>query len=153
MSDFVRKSDVLDLLYVIFDKYKMSTDKNTSIGKSFGTDVFEEIRNMPTAYYIDKVVEELEERQKEYLAGFGVHNNDEMYGVACGLGDAIKIVKQGCAYDDDVCEWESDYEFVSDKYKRETGCGYTFYDLHHAVPFKFCPYCGKKIKVVEQNDN
>ena len=109
----------------------------------------EAVEEQPTDYDIDKVVEELEERQKEYLAGFGVHNNDEMYGVACGLGDAIKIVKQGCAYDDDVCEWHCDYEFVSDKYKRETGCGYTFYDLHHAVPFKFCPYCGKKIKVVE----
>ena len=59
MSDLIRKSDVLDLLYGIFDKYKMSTDKNTSIGKSFGTDVFEEIRNMPTAYSVDKVVEEL----------------------------------------------------------------------------------------------
>lgn len=60
MSDLIRKSDVLDLLYGIFDKYKMSTDKNTSIGKSFGTDVFEEIRNMPTAYSVDKVVEESE---------------------------------------------------------------------------------------------
>ena len=53
------------------------------------------LNNQPTAYDIDKVVEELEERQKEYLAGFGVYNNDEMHGVACGLGDAIEIVKQG----------------------------------------------------------
>ena len=42
----------------------------------------------------EKIIEKLEERQKEYLAGFGVHNNDEMYGIACGLGDAIEIVKQ-----------------------------------------------------------
>ena len=49
----------------------------------------------------------------------------------------------------DVCEWQSDYGFISDKYKIETSCGYTFYDLHHALPFKYCPYCGKKIKVVE----
>ena len=42
----------------------------------------------------EKIIEKLEERQKEYLAGFGVHNNDEMYGIACGLGDAIKIVKE-----------------------------------------------------------
>ena len=62
-----------------------------------------DIDNIPTSYDIDKVVAELEERQKEYLAGFGVHNNDEMYGVACGLGDAIKIVKHGCV-SDDVCE-------------------------------------------------
>ena len=60
----------------------------------------EYIQNMPTAYDIDNVVEELEERQKEYLAGFGVYNNDEMYGVACGLGDAIEIVKQGGVADD-----------------------------------------------------
>ena len=60
MSDLIRKSDVLHLLYGIFNKYRMSTDKNTSIGKSFGTDVFEEIRNMPTAYSANKVVEELE---------------------------------------------------------------------------------------------
>lgn len=61
----------------------------------------------------------------------------------------IEIVKQGGAGTDDVCEWESDYKFISDKYKRVTGCGHEFYDLHHAVPFKYCPYCGKKIKVVE----
>ena len=42
----------------------------------------------------EKIIEELEERQKEYLVGFGIHDNNEMYGVACGLGDAIEIVKQ-----------------------------------------------------------
>ena len=60
MSDLISRSEVLELLYKIFDKYHMATDKNTSIGKSFGTAVFEEIRNMPTAYSVDKVVEELE---------------------------------------------------------------------------------------------
>lgn len=65
-----------------------------------------------------------------------------------GFKEAIEIVKQG-RESDDVCEWESDYKFISDKYKRVTGCGHEFYDLHHAVPFKYCPYCGKKIKVVE----
>ena len=64
-------------------------------------------------------------------------------------GDNIILRKYEENKSDDVCEWKSDYGFVSDKYKRETGCGYTFYDLHHAVPFKYCPYCGKKIKVVE----
>lgn len=49
----------------------------------------------------------------------------------------------------EICIWESNYGFISDKYKRDTSCGYTFYDLHHAIPFKYCPYCGKKIKVVE----
>ena len=42
----------------------------------------------------EKIIKKLEERQKEYLVGFGIHDNNEMYGVACGLGDAIEIVKQ-----------------------------------------------------------
>ena len=99
MSDFVRKSDVLDLLYGIFDKYKMSTDKNTSIGKSFGTDVFEEIRNMPTAYSSDKVVEELEEMKMRYfltIANTGDEKSDFAYeNVGNVLDKAIEIVKQG----------------------------------------------------------
>ena len=90
MSDLIRKSDVLDLLYGIFDKYKMSTDKNTSIGKSFGTDVFEEIRNIPTAYSVDEVVEELKERSKEYNCGLRLYGKpEEMI-----TDEAIEIVKQ-----------------------------------------------------------
>ena len=97
MSDFVRKSDVLDLLYGIFDKYKMSTDKNTSIGKSFGTDVFEEIRNMPAAYSVDKVVEELEENAsrytKKYTTPYG--NNGYRDTKAISIHKATEIVKAG----------------------------------------------------------
>jgi hypothetical protein len=51
--------------------------------------------------------------------------------------------------EEDVCYCQRDYSYISDKYKVQTRCGYTFYDLHHAKPFKYCPYCGKKIKVVE----
>ncbi|MDY3854786.1 MAG: hypothetical protein SO170_07535 [Butyribacter sp.] len=93
------------------------------------------VEEQPTAYDMDKVVEQLE---------------DYLFDKYCIDGDSkiSEIVKQGVV-SDDVCEWKSDYGFVSDKYKRETGCGHTFYDLHHAVPFKYCPYCGKKIKVVE----
>ena len=92
MSDFVRKSDVLDLLYGIFDKYKMSTDKNTSIGKSFGTDVFEEIRNMPTAYSVDKVVYELDKSSNYYECEEQGREHVQMVD----LTEAIEIVKQGC---------------------------------------------------------
>lgn len=90
MSDLIRKSDVLDLLYRIFDKYKMSTDKNTSIGKNFGTDVFEEIRNMQIAYDIGKVVEELETDSSVKLYGSG---NSDNYLIP--VKRAIEIVKAG----------------------------------------------------------
>ena len=95
MSDLIRKSDVLDLLYGIFDKYKMSTDKNTSIGKSFGTDVFEEIRNMPTAYSVDEVVEELESAENYYYDDKFDEEGDLVMFKSIEQSVAIKIVKQG----------------------------------------------------------
>ena len=139
MSDFVRKSDVLDLLYGIFDKYKMSTDKNTSIGKSFGTDVFEEIRNMQIAYDIDKVVEELETNKQNALE---VEESIKEYNV---WNDAIEIVKQG-GVSDDVCEWR-----IVDRPHNlpiyNTSCGKIRMQYTTGVDI-YCNGCGKKIKIV-----
>ena len=122
----------------------MSTDKNTSIGKSFGTDVFKEIKKMPTAYNVDKVIEELEKRKQEYLDGFGVHQDNELYGVACGLGDAIEIVKQGGVSDasDNVCEWI--------KVNGNACKCYTHAEIYDSrvLDWCVCPYCKKKIKIV-----
>ena len=94
MNDLISKSEVLELLYKIFDKYYMSTDKNPSIiSKSFGTesfgiDVFKEIKKMPTAYSVDKVVEELE------LHSFEL-GTDTIPVHYVRLNEAIEIVKQG----------------------------------------------------------
>ena len=88
MNDLISKSEVLELLYKIFDKYHMSTDKNTSVGKSFGTDVFKEIKEMPTAYSVDKIVKELE------LHSFEL-GTDTLPIHYVRLNKAIEIVKQG----------------------------------------------------------
>lgn len=54
--------------------------------------------------------------------------------------DEIILRKYEKNISDDVCEWEySGNVYISCNYKR-------FADLHS---FKYCPYCGKKIKVVE----
>ena len=93
MNDLISKSEVLELLYKIFDEYYMSTDKNPSIiSKSFGTesfgiDVFKEIKKMPTAYSVDKVVEELE------LHSFEL-GTDSLPVHYVRLNEAIEIVKQ-----------------------------------------------------------
>ena len=60
------------------------------------------------------------------------------------LNDAIEIVKQGSDAND-VCECRKlkDYKSLF-----KTSCGYIF----AREGFKYCPYCGKKIKV-KQNDN
>ena len=97
MSDLISKSEVLELLYKIFDEYYMSTDKNPSIliksfgidiFGSFGTDVFKKIKEMPTAYSVDKVVEELE------LHSFEL-GTDSLPVHYVRLNEAIEIVKQG----------------------------------------------------------
>ena len=100
MSDLISKSEVLELLYKIFDKYYMSTDKNPSIiSKSFGTesfgiDVFKEIKEMPTAYDVDKVVEELYEERTEILLSNDYECEIINYCID-NFDKAIEIVKQG----------------------------------------------------------
>lgn len=88
MSDLISRSEVLEMLYKIFDKYQMSTDKNPSRGESFGTDVFKEIKEMPTAYSVDKIIEELE------LHSFEL-GTDTLPAHYVRLNEAIEIVKQG----------------------------------------------------------
>ena len=138
MSELISRSEVLELLYKIFDKYHMSTDKNTSIGKSFGTDVFKEIKEMPTAYSVDKVIEELE------LHSFEL-GTDTLPVHYVRLNEAIEIVKQGGISDDTdaMCEWK--------KYPFDWFTGCDGYKIHNKQG-NYCPRCGKKIKVI-QNDN
>ena len=92
-----------------------------------------------TAYDIDKVIEELEERNKEYNSGLRLHGKPE----EMRTDEAIEIVKQGCA-SDDVCEWKLDGVYLHSPHKPLVSCvtdeGYRYY---------YCPVCGKKIKVVE----
>ena len=111
MSDLISRSEVLELLYKIFDKYHMSTDKNTSVGKSFGTDVFKEIKEMPTAYSVDKVVEEIKTLKEEALGEYNIgeynldnnignsisenYRKDMNEGRCFAYDDAIEIVKAG----------------------------------------------------------
>ena len=94
MSDLISRSEVLELLYKIFDKYRMSTDKNTSIGKSFGTDVFKEIKEMSTAYSVDKVVKELKRIRVKETCNKEKCDTKEICRI-CVVDDAIEIVKQG----------------------------------------------------------
>ena len=128
-----------------FERMKNDTDLCAEMEK-YGEKALKKYLDLqPTVYSVDKVVAELEELQKEYLSGFGVHDDNEMYGVACGLGDAIKIVKRG-GVNDDVCEWIKQYKNYDWQPSCETN---SVYNVAGVGWFKFCPYCGKKIMVVE----
>ena len=108
--------------------------------------IIDTIKKQPTAYSVDEVVEELEERKAlhERLVDYETKNGTvtEKYQHIKAidvLDDAIEIVKQG-GLSDDVCEWK-----MTDTKKMmpyETSCGND--DLYDNS-YKYCPYCGKKI--------
>lgn len=91
------------------------------------------IINQPTAYDIDKVVEEIEKANQGCCNYCGC----DLYS-----DDVIEIVKQG-GVSDDVCEWKQD-DMCETVYRVCGGCFTSAYQKD----FKFCPYCGKKIKIV-----
>ena len=122
------------------------------------------IMEQPTAYNIDKVVEEIktlkEEALGEYNMGeYNLDNNignsisenyrkDMNEGRCFAYDDAIEIVKQGCVSDDtdNVCEWiKYDYRTICPKNHDANNPYWRIPD--NMDKLKYCPYCGKKIKI------
>ena len=93
MSDLISKSETIDLLYQVFEKHSMATDKNDFLG-GFGAELFKNIKAMPTSYSVDKVVEELEIERKTANNTYNSFNMDVDLGRVFGLEKAIEIVKQ-----------------------------------------------------------
>ena len=124
-----------------FKKFMQALCKAGSPYESF----IELLDKQTTAYDIDKVVEELEQKKEEV---------QRMRNTCVALSDlevcdienvtyerSIEIVKHG-GVSDDVCEWHCDM------YGRwHTKC-HTLAD-NDPLEYTYCPYCGKKIKVVE----
>lgn len=103
----------------------------------FISNVIKLIKQMPTAYDIDKVVEKFD---KKYNNSLWIKGNEEF---SITRNELIEIVKQG-GVADDVCEWELDGVYLNSPHKPLVSCvneeNYRYY---------YCPVCGKKIKVVE----
>ena len=89
------------------------------------------------AYDVNKVVEELLALNKNYNDGINLY--EEVAEIP--TEEAIKIVKQG-GVSEDVCKYRQleDYNSLF-----HTSCGHIY---RMGNNFKFCPHCGKKIKVV-----
>ena len=147
MSDLISRSELIK-------HFEAAQSQEDAIGLDFVA-IIDEIKEQPTAYDIDKVVEELEERT-DFLKNCTKYGNKNarqqaesystmmMYEVADLVDDLIEIVKQG-GVSDDVCEWKVKSNYYVTKCSHDTD---VMYGLKQ--DFKFCPYCGKKIKVVEQ---
>ena len=107
------------------------------------------LQDVDTAYDIDKTVEKLNKAKvilaNEYYCKT-IHEKKDCENsncFECCADYLIEIVKQG-GVSDDVCEWKQD-DMCETVYRVCGGCFTSAYQKD----FKFCPYCGKKIKVVE----
>ena len=140
MSDLISRSKVIAVLEQL-EELSLS-------GKMDISNAIYLLENQPTAYNIGKVVEELEQKKEEV---------QRMRNTCVALSDlevcdienvtykrAIEIVKQGGV--SDVCEWKSTQ--INNEWKPSCEPNST-YNVFGVAWFKRCPYCGKKIKVVE----
>ena len=102
-----------------------------------------------TAYDIGKVVEELEENAsrytKKYITPYG--NNGYRDTKAISVNKATEIVKQGVV-SDDVCEYRiTDKVVYASCNNKQIASAFCWFN--ECGDYKYCPYCGKRIKVVE----
>lgn len=109
-GDLISRSMVMDYLReqqanVIIEKNKngfVNADVCDGMSSAIGA-FMNFIMQVPTAYDVDKVVEQLEQQKNQYFRraeeiknGFGENSESEKnYGKACSYDNAIKIVKSG----------------------------------------------------------
>ena len=102
----------------------------------------------PTAYDVDKVVEELVCENCESCSLLEVCAGSKWCGEC--HNKIVEIVKQGIV-SDDVCEWRLCDEEAN---VYDTSCRNPHILIDGAPEennYKYCPYCGKKIKVVDND--
>ena len=145
MSDLISRKKVIDIL-----------EKEKSLRCSYDSDIttfsIERcIRELPTAYLVGKVVEELEETMQDLSVIEVFSHIDFDRTIQSGLDNFLKaynsellrIVKNG-GVDDDVCEWKhiSGGEFIKNPHTNR------FYSNEPSMKNVYCNTCGKKIKIV-----
>ena len=58
MTDLISRQEVIDLMYEVFKKYSVATDKQDELC-GFGTEMFRRIKELPIAFDKEKVVENI----------------------------------------------------------------------------------------------
>ena len=123
-----------------FKKFMQALCKAGSPYESF----IELLDKQTTAYDIDKVVEEFEKIRAKETCNKEKCDKKEICRI-CVVDDAIEIVKQG-GVSDDVCEWTQSGDMAISPH---TFSKYKIKQCDGLYALSACPYCGKKIKVVE----
>lgn len=151
MGDLISRSELLKQLEI--------KPKNSTVPKEvklkdlityYHEKVIEVIEDMPTAYDVDKVVEGLEATKEtafELLKIPKFLKKDLQELVNMCFDEAIEIVKQG-GVSDDVCEYRiTDKVVYASCNNKQIASAFCWFD--ECGDYKYCPYCGKRIKVVE----
>ena len=150
MSDLISRSELIK-------HFEAIQQQENVVGLEFIA-MIDEIKEQPTAYDVDKVVEELKEVMQDLSVIEILSHIDFDSTIQSGLDNFLKaynsellrIVKNGGVYDD-VCEWKytSDGEFIQNPHTKR------LYSNEPSMKNVYCNTCGKKIKAVEwwSNDN
>ena len=126
------------------------TLKDTLLKHRYTTEhnqIFRYIDEQPTAYDADKVAEELKRIRAKKTCNKEKCDTKEICRI-CVVDDAIEIVKQ-CGVSDDLCEWKA----IGANDNWSTSCDKnSTHNVFGVAWFKRCPYCGRKLKIVGDND-
>ena len=143
MSDLISRSELLKRFLVNKDGHRIPERDCDNLEVTVSIkDVKTIIKEQPTAYDIDKIVEKLEKIRAKETCNKEKCDTKEICRI-CVVDDAIEIVKQGGVFDD-VCEWKSasDGEFIQNPHTKR------LYSNEPSMQNVYCNTCGKKIKVV-----
>ena len=157
MSDLISRSELLKAMNT-WDKFgydchrglvRIDSTNEEYVPYVRYEDMVKCVNDMQTAYSINKIVKELEELKMRYfltIANTGDEKSDFAYeNVGNALDKAIEIVKQ-CGVSDDFCEWTQSGDMAISPH---TFSKYKIKQCDGLYALSTCPYCGKKIKVVE----
>ena len=143
MSDLISRGELLKRFLVNKDGHRIPERDCDNLEVTVSIkDVKTIIKEQPTAYDIDKIVEKLEKIRVKETCNKEKCDTKEICRI-CVVDDAIEIVKQGGVFDD-VCKWKSasDGEFIQNPHTKR------LYSNEPSMQNVYCNTCGKKIKVV-----
>ena len=126
MNDLISRSALIEEMKKTEIEYE-----NAMLCPNWWT-AFNIISEHPTAYSVDKVVEELEKLKDKG----SVTKTERLITKAC-VDKAIEIVKQG-GVSDNICEWK--------RYPLNWFVGCDGCKVKHKQG-NYCPRCGRKIKI------
>ena len=134
MSDLISRKKIRDYIKGEINPYGKQFE---GTAYELGLKIMRYIDAMDSAYDIDRVVDELESELKKG-------------NIAIDFGEfrLFEIVKHG-GVDDDVCEYKiKDKVIYASCNNKQIASAFCWFN--ECGDYKYCPYCGKKIKVVDR---